>query len=331
MTFCKVCNQEMHLYIEKAFDDRYGYPEYFDIFSCENCGLYQIYPPLKQSEIANLYTHYYPRENIELKKIKENFQPEQGRFLKFQKWLEGNHRIQYMLVHDNKKILEIGCGDGRSLLQLQALGYDVYGIETDENMKKAQEELGLNMHIGTIENCGFTPKTFDYIIANQLIEHIINLDSFIESCKTLLKDDGSLIFSTPNSGSLYRKLCGKKWVNWHIPYHQQIFSNKSLGLLLKKHNLEIISIKTITPMTWTLHQIHSLRTNQTMGIKNPYWNKKQNTNNSKKQVRSFKKNAIFILKRFRYNLTVLCINICNRFVDFLNQGDCLIVTIKKTT
>ena len=265
---CKICGNRTRKYISNLFDDRYGYPKYFDIFFCARCKLYQTHPPLGQEEIADLYTRYYPREDIDPKKMAENFRFEQGRFPALGRWLGGNHRIQYELPPAHKKILEIGCGDGRSLLQLRALGYDAYGIETDENVGKVRNELKLAIHIGTIENSGFEPKTFDYIIANQLIEHIVNLDSFLEGCKELLKDEGTIIFSTPNAQSIYRKLCGKKWINWHIPFHQQVFTRKSLALLLLKHGLSITKIKIVTPTSWTLHQLHALRNAQVMSIKN---------------------------------------------------------------
>ncbi len=332
MTSCKICGTGTQKYISNLFDDRYGYPKYFDVFFCARCGLYQTHPPLRQEEIADLYTHYYLREDIQPKKMGENFRPEQGRFLALSRWLEGNHRIQYELPPAHKKILEIGCGDGRSLLQLRALGYDAYGIEADENVGRVGEELKLNIHIGTIENSGFEQKTFDCIIANQLIEHIIDLDSFLESCKTLLKDDGVMIFSTPNAGSIYKKLCGRKWINWHIPFHQQVFTKKSVALLFNKHGLSILKIKTVTPTSWTLHQLHALRNAQTIGIKNPYWNKKEAHEPEREKKNSgMVKKLMRLPKRMLFVAIIAGITLTNRIIDATRQGDCLMIYIRKSS
>lgn len=328
---CKTCGSLVELFIQEAFDDRYGCPKYFDILMCKNCGMFQTHPPLLKEEIADLYTHYYPRKDINPKKIRDNFTPEFGFVARIKRWFSGNHRIHFdlPLSSDNKKILEIGCGDGGSLLQLKAMGYDAYGVETDENIRKVRDELHLSIHIGTIEDANFEPKQFDYIIANQLLEHIIDLESFMESCRKLLKDDGTIIFSTPNANSIYRKLCRKEWINWHIPYHQQVFTKKSLAILLQKHKLSITGIKTVTPTAWTIHQLHMLRSNQIMGVKNPYWNKKESTNDEKKKGSSFVKRIIFLPKRIVYIIVTFSINTCNKIIDILQQGDCLIITIKK--
>ena len=331
MPTCKVCENRTTTHLTKTFDDRYGYPKYFDILVCENCGMFQTNPPLQKTEIADLYTKYYPRRDINPRKIGADFQPEFGLLPGVKRWFSGNHRIHYDLpqAKNNEKILEIGCGDGRSLLQLKAMGYDVYGVETDENIKKVRDELNLPIYIGTVEDADFKPEQFNYIIANQLIEHIIDLDSFIESCKKLLKDDGIIIFSTPNADSIYRRLSGKKWINWHIPYHQQVFTKKSLEVLLGKHGLSLMRVRTVTPTPWTLHQINALRNDQAIGIKNPYWNKKENTGNKTSPKPSFPKRITLLPKRALFTIIVFGISVCNKIVDILGQGDCLIITIKK--
>lgn len=328
---CKTCGSLVELFLQEVFDDRYGYPKYFDILVCKNCGMFQTHAPLLKGEIADLYTHYYPREDINPRKIRDDFKPESGFVARVKRWFSGNHRIHYdlPLSIDNKKILEVGCGDGSSLLQLKEMGYDAYGVETDENIKKVRDELHLPIHIGTVEDADFKPGQFDYIIANQLIEHIIDLGSFIESCKKLLKDDGIIIFSTPNAESIYRKLCGKKWINWHIPYHQQVFTKKSLALLLQKHQLQVVGVKTVTPTAWTIHQLHMLRGEQTVGIKNPYWNKKENIDSENKERSSLIKKIIFLPKRILYTIVTFSISACNKIIDIFQQGDCLIITIKK--
>lgn len=331
MPTCKTCGNRTTIHLTKMFDDRYGYPKYFDILRCENCGMFQMHPPLHKKEIADLYTRYYPRENIDPRKIKGSFRPEFGFPAKAKRWFSGNHRIHFdlPLCTGQKKILEIGCGDGRSLLQLQSMGYDIYGVETDENIAKVRDGLGLPIFIGTVEDADFEPKQFDYIIANQLVEHIIDIDSFLKSCKKLLKDDGTFIFSTPNANSIYRKLCGKKWINWHIPFHQQVFTKKSLRVVLAKHGLVIESIKTVTPTPWALHQINALRSNQSISIKNPYWNKKENTGDKTGSRPSFSKKIILLFKRVLFTIIVFSISVCNKIVDLVGQGDCLIITIKK--
>ncbi len=306
------------------FDDRYGYPKYFDIVRCETCGLFETLPPLEEKDIENLYTRYYTRTGIDPAKIQKNFPPINQLAL----WWEGNHRLHYGLPRGNgEKVLKIGCGDGKSLLFLKARGYEPHGIETDRNVAKVRDALGLSIHIGTIETAPFPEKTFDIIIANQLIEHILDLDSFLEHAKKMLKENGVFLVSTPNGESAYRKILGRKWVHWHIPYHQQIFSKKSMRAILLRHGFILARAKTVTPLSWTLHNIHSWRAPVSeYGKPNPYWVKPVNTEGKapakKKTMRQKAKRGIFTLGAF-------CINAFNRFIDFSGQGDCLIVYISK--
>ncbi len=325
---CKVCGHEMMVALENLYDTRYGYPDYFDVLRCTNCGLFLVNPPLTQEEIGPLYTNYYPYADIDVEKIKNGFRPELGVRSKFKNWLTGNHRIQNMLPKGSGRVLEIGCGDGRSLLQLKAFGYDAYGIETDENIRRIKDTLNLNVHIGTIENSDFQSSTFDLITANQLVEHLINLDSFLSKTKSLLKDNGTIILSTPNANSLYRIIFGRIWINWHIPYHQQVFTSKSVKTLLEKHGLEIIKIKTVSPTAWTLHQLEAFRHPSKIGVKNPYWA----INSQKLKVESQKSLTLGVhIKRLILNLIVFLITITNRIIDLFRIGDCLVVYIKNSS
>ena len=43
-------------------------------------------------------------------------------------------------------------------------------------------------------------KSFDLITAGDIVEHIGNLDGFFNSCFSNLKEDGSLLITTPNPG-----------------------------------------------------------------------------------------------------------------------------------
>lgn len=333
---CKICGHEMMVIFENLFDTRYGYPDYFDMLHCLSCGLYQTNPPLVQEEIGSLYTNYYPYADVDAEKIKTGFRPSLGLTSRFKNWLIGNHRIQNMLPKGSGKALEVGCGDGRSLLQLKALGYEACGIDADENIRAIAEKLGLNIHIGTIEDADFKLSTFDLIIANQLIEHIVDLDSFLSKTKSFLKDDGTIILSTPNANSLYRKIFRKTWINWHVPFHQQIFIRKSLEQLLEKYGLKIIKTKTVSPTAWTLHQLEALRHPSKIGERNPYWVVKKVTDHSQPSLKlgGGKGGVYFVvlfIKRFLLRIIVIIITIFNRILDLFGIGDCLVVHIKKLT
>jgi 2-polyprenyl-3-methyl-5-hydroxy-6-metoxy-1,4-benzoquinol methylase len=274
---CHICNGPLRPYINDIFDDRYGYPRLFNICRCESCESFITQPPLKSSEIGSLYTDYYPRKNITAESVKKRaagWISGRADSRACAHWATGEHRIHRRFPRASRpgmKVLDIGCGDGSSLLELRSLGYDACGIEADTNVGKIATELDLNIFIGMIEDAPFTPASFDCIIANQVIEHVVGLKSFMESIRKYVTPGGTVIFSTPNAGSMFRAIYGRKWIHWHIPYHQQILSKKGFLELANKYGYAISSMRTVSPSGWTMHEINRLRFEAQLGVKNPFW------------------------------------------------------------
>lgn len=93
---------------------------------------------------------------------------------------EGNWRSKYWLF---KALLENSS--------------ELTGLDYYEDGVVALQKQGFNIIHGDAQ--GFDlGKKFDVITAGDLIEHLPNLDGFINSIKSSLKDDGMLVLSTPN-------------------------------------------------------------------------------------------------------------------------------------
>lgn len=99
------------------------------------------------------------------------------------------------------KILDIGCGGGLVCEPLSRLGGHVTGIDADAQAiavaaEHAQQSgLEITYHNGAAEDL---KGTFDVVLALEIIEHVANIEEFIQSCANLLKPGGLLIVSTLN-------------------------------------------------------------------------------------------------------------------------------------
>ena len=98
-------------------------------------------------------------------------------------------------------ILDIGCGGGLVCEPLARLGAKVAGIDADRNaIATAQDHaerqgLKIDYKVSAAEDM---KKTFDVVLALEIVEHVKDVDSFIQTCVGLCKPNGLLIFSTLN-------------------------------------------------------------------------------------------------------------------------------------
>jgi methionine biosynthesis protein MetW len=110
-----------------------------------------------------------------------------------------------------KRVLDVGCGNGRLLYNLRGKFEELYGIEfSNERVGIAASALeGLNGHVsqGNIETrLPFDDHFFDAIVLSDVIEHVFNLWPAMEEITRLVAPGGHVVMSTPNIASFRSRL-----------------------------------------------------------------------------------------------------------------------------
>ena len=101
------------------------------------------------------------------------------------------------------KILDIGSGGGLLCEPLYRLGASVTGIDaSDKNIAAARlhaKEMDLNIKYihSSPENINLKNE-FDVILCMEVVEHVSNINLFIQKCSGLVKKNGIIIISTIN-------------------------------------------------------------------------------------------------------------------------------------
>jgi len=120
---------------------------------------------------------------------------------------ENKEKILEMVEKNpNAKILDLGCGSGEftRALAKRICTDNIYGVEISESAIESAKKKGIKIIRSDLNNpLPLKDKMFNFICANQVIEHLYNTDTFVKEIYRLLKEDGYAIVSTPNLASFH--------------------------------------------------------------------------------------------------------------------------------
>jgi 2-polyprenyl-6-hydroxyphenyl methylase / 3-demethylubiquinone-9 3-methyltransferase len=132
------------------------------------------------------------------------FNPVRLGFLRDQLCRQFNRDPKQLRPLHGLTILDVGCGGGLISEPLARMGATVTGIDASEkNIGTAQAhaaESGLSIEYQAIpaEELVSSHRTFDAVIALEIVEHVADLNLFAKSCATLARPGGLLVFATLN-------------------------------------------------------------------------------------------------------------------------------------
>lgn len=158
------------------------------------------------------------------------------------------------------KLLEVGSGTGGFLAAARDAGFDVWGIETSAaGVKHSIDVYHLeNVLHGSVPDSRLPAEAFDVVYAWHVIEHVVDLDEFVASLRSLLKPGGLLWIGTENyrnaSHYIERALHvarGKPAPFATASEHTMVFDATTLRDALSRRGFDVISVETYQP---TLHE-----------------------------------------------------------------------------
>lgn len=160
-----------------------------------------------------------------------------------------NRRVSQWIKHkpEGGSVLEIGCGPGLMLATFRKYGWQVLGIERNENIaRKTQQALGIEVLTTPIETLPGDAR-FDLIILFHVLEHIAEPEAILRECMTRLNAGGRLIINVPNFGSWQSLFAGSQWLHLDPPRHLIHFTPKTLTAILDRCGLQPVGISFVSP------------------------------------------------------------------------------------
>ena len=131
-------------------------------------------------------------------------------------------------AHGSKTALDLGCRDGYWSEKLSKLGYTVTSIDIESNYPKAQI-------IDANKVLPFEDNSFDLIWSSEVLEHLDDPAFSISEMKRVLKSDGQIVMTTPNSNFWFFrlfKLFGVPVEDTQHESHRSFFSIQDIQRLL---------------------------------------------------------------------------------------------------
>jgi SAM-dependent methyltransferase len=326
---CPVCKGKFFTVGAELFDDRYGHPGKFRLVRCNRCGHLMTSPQLVESDLPSLYGKYYPRKGISSESVAVQAQGAAKLSKIWMRWLSGTDNQGHYSVRAGERMLDIGCGSGLSLLEAQHMGADVWGIEADPNVQKIARELGLQVHQGNLYDNPFPAIQFDLVVMNQVIEHIPQPDMVLSAVHARLMPAGRVIMVFPNVGSIWRRLSGYRWINWHVPYHLHHFTKNTFSQMAQRCGFRIVRVRTVTPNLWSVLQIYASLNFPARGHPAKLWAKDLSMEkNSPAQGKGPTRGLLKLVRRLALGSVTVPLAFVNRLVDFFGWGDSLVVEME---
>lgn len=224
---CIVCGRgEFSLLTEVG---RGGKPARFWI--CSTCGTVRQDPEFK--------SHWDPRAAYESGAyFRENVSTSPDEMWKSQRE-DARLRLRFLRrwgVAPPGRILEIGCSAGAFLSALRDAGFEAEGFEPDPTMAAfVRDRLKLEVFQGIWEDFR-KPGPWDVICAFHVIEHVEDVDRFLQFVRSRLKPGGVLFIETPDA--LRPWTARPAWVDWFDLGHVTGYHAASLAQVLNRNGFE---------------------------------------------------------------------------------------------
>jgi 2-polyprenyl-3-methyl-5-hydroxy-6-metoxy-1,4-benzoquinol methylase len=232
---CGICYQKDEM-DHRLIKDHSISKQSFTIAKCKNCGLIYTMDAPGQEDIHKYYAseNYISHSDTRTGIIANLYHKVRSLMLK----------RKYKLIasyHSRGRLLDFGCGTGYFAHYMMGKGYTISGVEIDDGARThAIQNFKVDAH-GIEYMQKPVIEKFDVITLWHVLEHIYDLQQYMQFFYESLAQNGHLIIAVPNHMSLDAKIFGEFWAAYDVPRHLWHFDTMSMAKLATICNFEIIS------------------------------------------------------------------------------------------
>ncbi len=180
-----------------------------------------------------------------------DFQEALGEYYKPWRW-EYTQCLNMLKKQD--KVLEIGTGSGNFFEKLSQVVENPVGLELSNMAIERAKAKGLNVINELVEvHAQKHENTYDVVCFFQVLEHISDVKSFLESALKCLKPNGKLMIAVPNNNPYFYRY--EKYYTSNLPpHHAGLWDKESFEKLVEYFPMNKVVIKT-EPLYGVVYQL----------------------------------------------------------------------------
>lgn len=173
-----------------------------------------------------------------------------GRKVKAYTQLVADACDRYLTLNGTKRrrVLDVGCADGRLLAGLAEAGFDAAGIDVSpyliKRVKTSTVAETVVYDIQGPDEPPFAPESFDLVTMLSVIAHISRPLDALQRVNRLLRPGGLLVMTTANPNSIVRFLRGRKWVGAAAEDHVLLYTPFTLRFALSRQGFATRELMT---------------------------------------------------------------------------------------
>jgi len=155
------------------------------------------------------------------------------------------HRLRRIAKkHSKGSILDVGCAFGDCLVEAKKMGWGkAHGVEVSAFARSQARKRGLKVYKGPLRKAKLK-GTYDLIIYQDVIEHIIDPVEELRAAKNHLTKNGILLLITCDIGGYWARILRSMWYHYKPGEHVTYFNKQSMRLALKRAGYKNIEINT---------------------------------------------------------------------------------------
>ncbi|MCH4889289.1 methyltransferase domain-containing protein [Acidaminobacter sp. JC074] len=235
---CLICHSNNFQLVKETLRDS----DKQSVYICNNCNHIQLHPIYTDDEAKDFYSN-----NKQAKTIYKIIDMD---LIEKKATADTKRRLELLKkeFHQKSSIFEIGSGYGTFINEALANQFNVVGCELgDDRRKIAKERYNVDLldiditHPDMVQHL----SKYDGILLFHVLEHIIDLDKFVNSLKFITHNKSKIIIEVPNADDLLVKSCKEYSDFYYQSAHVSYFTKDILIDYFENRGFRLISASGI--------------------------------------------------------------------------------------